>query len=73
MTNIIDDAQAVPDRDRLHDWLLDEMDRIRDPFRSWHWGSRPWRQVRKPFYRGGTNRNMPQGFPFQATSIDARR
>ncbi len=73
MTNIIDDAQAVPDRDRLHDWLLDEMDRIRDPFRSWHWGSRPWRQVRKTFYRGGTNRNMPQGFPFQATSIDARR
>ena len=43
------------------------MDRIRDPFRSFRWGHRDWRQVREEFY-SGPGRNRPQGFPFQADS-----
>ena len=39
--NLIDDPALAVARDRLHDWLLAEMDRIRDPFRSFRWGDRP--------------------------------
>ena len=70
-TNLIDDPEHAPARDRLHDALLAEMDRIRDPFRSFRWGDRPWRSVRHAFYHGGTRRARPAGFPFQAVSIEA--
>jgi uncharacterized sulfatase len=70
MVNRIDDPVLASQRDELHDWLLDEMDRIRDPFRSYRWGDRDWRSVRKPFYSGGLSRGRPLGFPFQAKSTD---
>jgi uncharacterized sulfatase len=65
MKNRLDDRRLAAERDRLHDWLLTEMDRIRDPFRSFRWGHRPWRQVREEFYIGGRQRARPKGFPFQ--------
>lgn len=70
LDNIIDAPDSAPQRDRMHDWLLDEMDRIRDTFRSFRWGDRPWRSVRKSFYWGGEARGRPKGFPFQAGSTD---
>lgn len=69
--NLIDDPQSAAARDRLHDALLDEMDRIRDPFRSYHWGDRPWRHARRAFYHSGTRRNRPRGFAFEAEGIEA--
>jgi uncharacterized sulfatase len=69
--NLIDDPAHAAARDRMHDALLDEMDRIRDPFRSFRWGDRPWRSVRHAFYHGGTRRPRPAGFPFQSASIEA--
>jgi uncharacterized sulfatase len=71
MHNLIQNPQHARARDRLHDILLSEMDRIRDPFRSFRWGDRPWRTARRAFYHGGARRNRPRGFPFQATSIEA--
>jgi uncharacterized sulfatase len=70
-TNLIDDPNHAAARDRLHDALLAEMDAIRDPFRSFRWGDRPWRTVRHAFYHGGTRRPRPAGFPFQAVSVEA--
>lgn len=66
MENLIDDPGCAHERDRLHDALLAEMDDIRDPFRSFRWGKRPWRSVREAFYFGGAGRPLPIGFPFQA-------
>ena len=66
MENRILDPACAGERDRLHDAMLAEMDRIRDPFRSFHWGDRAWRSVRRAFYSGGPNRPLPQGFSFQA-------
>ncbi len=43
MVNRIADPITVTDRDRLHDALLDWMNRTRDPFRGYHWERRPWR------------------------------
>ncbi len=38
-------------RDHLHDVLLDFMDDITDPLRSYVWGHREWRSVRRKFYQ----------------------
>ncbi len=70
-TNRIQDDGCREARDRLHDALLAEMDRIRDPFRSFRWGARPWRSVREPFYFGGKRRPAPRGFAFQPVGLEA--
>jgi len=66
--NRINDPPYTAIRDQLHEVLLAEMDRIRDPFRSYHLGNRPWRDARSVFYRG-PNRERPQGFPFEPSSV----
>ena len=70
MSNLIDEPDLIKHRNHMHDWMLGEMDRIRDPFRTWRWGARQWRSVRKPFYSGGKARCQPTGFSFQSSSID---
>ena len=67
-SNRITDPAYTVIRDQLHEVLLGEMDRIRDPFRSYQWGNRPWHQARSVFYRG-PNRERPRGFPFEPTGI----
>ena len=69
MHNLIDAEAHAEARDRLHDRLLAEMNRIRDPFRSFRWADRAWRSVGRAFYYGGERRNRPGGFPFQPTSV----
>ena len=43
MTNLIHSESHRAIRDRLHDVLLEEMNRTRDPFRGYYWHRRPWR------------------------------
>jgi uncharacterized sulfatase len=42
--NRIHDLNLEKVRDRLHDELLDWMNRTRDPFRGYYWERRPWRK-----------------------------
>ncbi|MGH8547648.1 MAG: sulfatase-like hydrolase/transferase [Methylococcales bacterium] len=63
--NLIDHSEYDSMRASLHEALLAEMDRIRDPLRSFRWGDRPWHRVREAFYWGGEDRPPPQGFPFE--------
>jgi len=44
MHNLINDAAYSDERDRMHDLLLDWMNRTRDPFRGYWWERRPWRE-----------------------------
>ena len=73
--NLIEEEDARSIRDKLHDRLLQEMDRVRDPFRTAPWARRIWRAARKPFYFYGENndgqrRGKPKGFPFQPDGIE---
>ncbi len=43
LINRIDDPAYREIRNRLHDALLNEMYRTRDPFRGYYWERRPWR------------------------------
>lgn len=44
MHNLIAVSRTEGIRDRLHDRLLDWMNRTRDPFRGYYWEQRPWRK-----------------------------
>ena len=71
LRNQIDNPEHADARDRLHATLLDEMDRIRDPFRGHPWAERAWGCPRVPFYHGGARRNRPSGFSFEPASLEA--
>jgi uncharacterized sulfatase len=45
LVNLIDDPAVATERDRLHDWLIADMDRTLDPMRGQCWRQRPWRSV----------------------------
>ena len=42
--NLINSAELAAVRDVLHDALLENMNRTRDPFRGYYWEDRPWRK-----------------------------
>lgn len=44
MVNRIDDPACYKEICRLHDAILDNMNRTRDPFRGYYWHCRPWRK-----------------------------
>jgi uncharacterized sulfatase len=44
MVNLILSPDHDQIRDRLHDDILDWMNRTRDPFRGYYWERRPWRE-----------------------------
>ena len=48
LKNVVEDPQYAAVRDRLHDDILDWMNRTRDPFRGYQWQCRPWRKDKKP-------------------------
>lgn len=43
MNNLIVDKNFIKTRNKLHDHLLDWMNKTRDPFRGYCWERRPWR------------------------------
>ncbi len=46
--NLIEAPEHATERDRLHEALLDWMNRTRDPFRGYYWERRPWRTDAQP-------------------------
>jgi uncharacterized sulfatase len=64
-TNRIDDPDYATARERLHEQLLDRMDAIRDPFRSYRWGDRPWNSIREQSFENRNSRGLPETFDFQ--------
>jgi uncharacterized sulfatase len=68
--NRITDKEYADIRDDLHERILTEMDRTRDPFRSFQWAQRSWRSSRKAFYYGGQIRSRPPVFFFDHDCIE---
>ncbi|MBS3763804.1 MAG: sulfatase-like hydrolase/transferase, partial [Planctomycetes bacterium] len=52
LENLIDDPGSEDLRRRLHEELLAEMDRLRDPFRGPCWERRPWCDTRNKKWQG---------------------
>ncbi len=81
MHNLIDDLHFADVRSKMHDALLDYMDKIRDPFRSYQWNLRPWRKDAHPRWMGAFRprpqdgyspvvRDYDTGLPTQGVTVD---
>ncbi|MEW6355450.1 MAG: sulfatase-like hydrolase/transferase [Planctomycetota bacterium] len=62
MVNLIESKDAADVRDRLHDRILDWMNRTRDPFRGYVWERRPWRRERRMQWGGPTRPRPDDGY-----------
>ena len=62
MHNLIDDIRFADVRSKMHDALLDYMDKIRDPFRSYQWSLRPWRKDALPRWMGAFRPRPQDGY-----------
>ena len=62
MVNLIDSPDHAEVRDRLHDRILDWMNRTRDPFRGFVWERRPWRKERRMQWGGPTRPRPADGY-----------
>jgi uncharacterized sulfatase len=50
VTNLINDKAYESIRNKLHDELLENMNRTRDPYRGYQWAVRPWRKDKQPLW-----------------------
>ena len=84
LNNLINDSEYAIIRDRLHDELMDYMDAIRDPFRSYQWSMRSWRRGVKPRWMGSFRprpndgyspvvRDYDTGMPTQGVKIEDKK
>ncbi|WP_434362376.1 sulfatase-like hydrolase/transferase [Parasalinivibrio latis] len=62
MNNLIDHPDYADIRDELHDRLLNYMDFIRDPFRSYEWAMRPWRENTNAAWMGAFRPRPSDGY-----------
>lgn len=60
--NLIDSPQLADVRCQMHDALLDYMDKIRDPFRTYQWSLRPWRPDAVPRWMGAFRPRPQDGY-----------
>lgn len=83
MHNLINQTEYATVRNHLHDQLLDYMDKIRDPFRSYQWSLRPWRADTRPRWMGAFRprpndgyspvvRDYDTGLPTQGVKIEKK-
>jgi uncharacterized sulfatase len=61
MENLVDSSASSAERDRMHDALLEEMNRSRDPWRGSYWERRSWRDKPGSDWIGGTRFNPADG------------
>lgn len=84
MHNLIDDIRFADVRRKMHDALLDYMDKIRDPFRSYQWSLRPWRKDARPRWMGAFRprpqdgyspvvRDYDTGLPTQGVKVEEKK
>ncbi len=82
--NQIDSPQLADVRCQMHDALLDYMDKIRDPFRTYQWSSRPWRPDAVPRWMGAFRprpqdgyspvvRDYDTGLPTQGVKVEEKK
>lgn len=78
------DIRFADVRSKMHDALLDYMDKIRDPFRSYQWSLRPWRKDARPRWMGAFRprpqdgyspvvRDYDTGLPTQGVKVEEKK
>ncbi len=70
MVNLIESPAHTAIRDRLHDAMLDWMNRTRDPFRGYYWERRPWRTDARAATWGYTGMTRQREDEYEPRQLD---
>ncbi|MCG9627746.1 sulfatase-like hydrolase/transferase [Vibrio mediterranei] len=62
LTNLIGSPDFAEIRNQMHDRLLAYMEKIRDPFRTFEWSTRPWRTDKEPQWMGSFRPRPEDGY-----------
>ena len=69
--NLIEDERYTEERNRLHDALIDNMDKTRDPFRGYQWECRYWRKDAKtPTYENHLCTRQRENEEYEPRQLD---
>lgn len=68
--NLIYDEASAGHRDRLHDAMLDWMNRTRDLYRGYQWSARPWRTDKHPVWENDGYTRQRENDPGQPRQLD---
>ena len=72
INDLINNEDTAPIRDHLHDRIIDWMNTTRDPFRGYHWLTRPWRKdaPKASFQNEGYTRQREESERYEGRQLD---
>ena len=70
LKNLINDPGYTEARNRLHDALLDNMDRTRDLYRGYQWAARPWRGDKQPDWENAGFTRQRENEEYEPRQLD---
>ena len=70
VTNQINNEEYAAARDRLHDIILEEMNRTRDLYRGYQWAVRPWRKDKKPTWINDGHTRQRENEEYEKRQLD---
>jgi uncharacterized sulfatase len=68
--NLIDHESYAGERDRLHNELLENMNRTRDLYRGYQWAARPWRKEKKPGWENDGYTRQRENEEYEPRQLD---
>lgn len=68
--NRIDDPACARERDRLHDRILEHMNRTRDLYRGYQWACRPWRKEKIPVWKNDGYTRQRENEEYEPRQLD---
>jgi uncharacterized sulfatase len=70
VVNLINDERYAAERDRLHDELLENMNRTRDLYRGYQWSCRPWRKGKEPGWENDGYTRQRENEDYESRQLD---
>jgi uncharacterized sulfatase len=70
LDNLINREEYTEPRDRLHDALLENMNRTRDLYRGYQWAARPWRKDKHPVWENDGYTRQRENEEYEPRQLD---
>ena len=70
VNNLINNEEYSEARNRLHDQILDNMNRTRDLYRGYQWACRPWRRDKKPDWQNDHMTRQRENEEYEPRQLD---
>lgn len=70
INNLIDSFKTAVIRDKMHDELLEHMNKTRDVYRGYQWATRPWRKDKTPSWENEGYTRQRENEEYESRQLD---